>query len=329
MPDLILIASLVGGLIILALSGDFLVSGSLALARRLGIPPLVAGIFIVGFGTSAPEMVVSLNAAIDGRPGLALGNIVGSNIANVFLVLALPALIRPFATGGFGQRRTLLALFVATAAWIGLTALRPLTWPAGVFFLFVLIGYCGLTMIQAHRAVESGVHPGVSSDKAPRYSVPHALLFVPVGIVGLMIGAQLLIYGGVGVAESLNVPEEYIGLTLLAVGTSLPEIAAGLAAAVRGRSDVLIGDVLGSNLFNILGAGELISLFGPIQAAPTFQNYDHWFMAFGVLILGGFILRRARVSRLAGMALLLIYAIYVYGLVSGFNLLGLFRPAAA
>jgi cation:H+ antiporter len=136
-----------------------------------------------------------------------------------------------------------------------------------------------------------------------------------------------VIEGGVGIAMFLNVPEEYIGLTLLAVGTSLPEIGAGLVAVVKKQGEVLIGNVLGSNVFNILGAGGIISLFGPVQMAPTFQQYDHWALGLATLVLAYVILTKARIGRLFGLLLLLIYAAYIYGLITGLNITGLFQPA--
>lgn len=326
MPELSLIAALVGGLVVMALAGNALVSGAVALAQRMGVSPLVAGIFIVGFGTSAPEMIVSLDAALSGSPGLALGNIVGSNIANIFLVLGLPALIAPLVAGGVGEKRALLAMVVAAVAWIVITAVMPLTPLVGMCFLAILIAYSGLTFIAARRAVAVGKDPGVTEEEDPHLPIALALVYVPVGILGLILGANLVIEGGVGIAKFFSVPEEYIGLTLLAVGTSLPEIGAGLAAAVRRQGEVLIGNVLGSNVFNILGAGGIISLFGPIRTAPTFQQYDHWALGLATLVAVILILTKARIGRLTGILLLLVYAVYIYGLITGLNITGLFRP---
>ena len=328
MPDIALIASLVGGLVIMAFAGDFLVNGSVAIARRLGVSPLIAGIFIVGFGTSAPEMIVSLDAAMHGRAGLALGNIVGSNIANIFLVLGIPALILPVVAGGHGQGRAMVAMLIATAVWVGITAIMPLTFMTGVFFLLILIGYCGLTFVFARNAVAHGEDPGVALEDDPHVSLPRAMAYVPLGIGGLVLGANLIIGGGVGIAEFYNVPQEWIGLTLLAVGTSLPEIGAAVAASLRRKGDVIIGNVLGSNVFNILGAGGIVSLFGPIEIAATFRQYDHWAMVFAALLIGIFILFRAKIGRLTGILMLLIYAVYIYGLINGFSILGLFQPPA-
>jgi cation:H+ antiporter len=276
MPDLTLIAALIGGLVILAFAGDFLVSGAVAIARRLGVSKLIAGIFIVGFGTSAPEMVVSLNAALEDRAGLALGNIVGSNIANIFLVLGVPALIMPFVAGGHGQGRALTAMLVATSVWILLTGMGPLTVLGGILFLAILIAYCVVTFYMARKAVATGEDPGVELEEAPKLSLPRSLAYIVLGIGGLVLGAHLIIAGGVGIAEFYHVPQEWIGLTLLAIGTSLPEIGAAVAAALRRHGEVAIGNVLGSNVFNILGAGGIISLFGPIEIAATFTHYDHW-----------------------------------------------------
>jgi cation:H+ antiporter len=326
MPELSLIAALVGGLVVMALAGNALVSGAVSLAGRMGVSPLFAGIFIVGFGTSAPEMIVSLDAALSDRSGLALGNIVGSNIANVFLVLGLPALIAPVMAGGVGEKRGLLAVVIAAVAWIGITAVMPLTPLVGICFLAILVAYSGLTFIAARRAVAAGKDPGVTEEEDPHLPLWLALVYVPLGILGLILGADLVIDGGVGIATFFNVPEEYIGLTLLAVGTSLPEIGAGLAAAVKKQGEVLIGNVLGSNVFNIRGAGGIISLFGPINMAPTFQQYDHWALALATLVVGLLIVTKARIGRLTGLLLLLIYAAYVYGLITGLNITGLFRP---
>lgn len=322
MPELSLIAALVGGLVLLAVAGDVLVNGAVALARRLGVSPLIAGIFIVGFGTSLPEMIVAVDAALGGHPELALGNIVGSNIANVWLVLAVPALLAPIACGQFGQTGSLVAVIVATAAWIGLTAVMPLNPGIGVLFIAALLGYGVYTFLVMQRAGRRGVDVGIEP-VGGNLSLPMTLLFIAIGLVGLPIGARLIVEGGVGVARTFDVSEEVIGLTLLAVGTSLPELGAGIAAAFRGKSSIMVGNILGSNLFNILGSGGIVALFGPLSLSPSFHNYDHWALGLTTLTLALFILTRSRVSRLAAIAMLLVYALYIYGLISGWNLTGL------
>jgi cation:H+ antiporter len=331
LPETPLLAALFGGLVIMAIAGDMLVNGALSIARRAGLSPLFAGLFIVGIGASAPEFFVSVNAAANGQTGLAVGNIVGSNIANVFLVLAIPALLLPFKAGGPGQRRALGVLIVATLIWIGISVVRPMDARVGLFLLLIFIGYCGVTLIGGLRAHARGEDHGVRSEtrETPRaLALPLAWIFVALGVGGLVLASQLIITGGTGVAQHLNVSQEWIGLTLLAVGTSLPEIGAGIAAAVRRKGDMLVGNVLGSSIFNLLAAGGAAALIGPISVARTFPQYDYWAMGLGVVLLTGMIVTRARVGRLTAVFLLLLYAVYIYGLISGFNLLGLFQPTS-
>ena len=321
MSEYIPYASLVGGLILLTLAGDWLVSGALSAAKRAGVSPLVGGILIVGFGTSAPEMVVTVDAALAGTPGLALGNIVGSNIANIFLVLSVPALIAPIAVGVFGQRRAYTTVAIATVFWVAVTAMMPLTPLIGLIMLGGLAIYAGVTVAWTLHGAAKGIDVGVETDE-PDMSTTAMLLAIAAGVIGLPLGAHLIVVGGVGVAREFDVPEEVIGLTLLAIGTSLPELGAGVAAALRKNGDVVIGNVLGSNVFNILAAGGLVSLFGPLALAPTFAQYDHWVLIASTLVFGTFIFARERISRLAAIAMLLSYILYIYGLISGWNILG-------
>ncbi|MEM8615640.1 MAG: calcium/sodium antiporter [Pseudomonadota bacterium] len=320
--DLGLIAALLGGFIILAISGDFLVRSAVSLAQKLGVSPLIAGVFIVGFGSSAPEMLVSVSAAAKGSPALALGNIVGSNIANVWLVLAVPALIYPLMTNSYGVRRSLVMVIFATGLWIGLSAFYPFATLTGVSFLSLLVLYMIGTVWQTQSAVSRGIDVGVGDD-ADLVSGFTLWACVLVGLVGLPLGAYLIVEGGVGLARAFDVSEELIGLTLLAVGTSLPELGAGLAAAIRRRGDVVIGNVLGSVIFNLLAAGGLVALLGPVSVPESFLRFDHWAMAAAVLTLALFIFPRSRISRLAALVMLLIYAVYLYGLIYGWNFLSL------
>ena len=328
MPDPVLLASLIGGLVLLALGGDLLVRGAVRTSKALGASPLFAGIFIVALGTSLPEIIVSVNAAFSGSPGLAIGNIVGSSIANVFLVLALPALIFPVIAGGPGQIRALMATLLATFLWIGMTSIMPLTPLMGICFLLVLIGYVGLSLFAAARDEVAGKPTGAREHAAAGPPLWRALIYIPVGVAALVYASSLIVDGADGLARAFGVPEEYIGLTLLAVGTSLPEIGASLAAAFRQRGDVLVGNILGSNIFNILGAGGIVALSGPIEIAQLFHTYDHWVMAIAAILLAAFIFTRARIGRLLALLLLLLYTVYIFGLVNGVSLLGLYQVLA-
>ncbi len=286
----------------------------------MGVSPLVAGILIVGFGTSAPEMVVSFDAARQGTPGLALGNIVGSNIANVWMVLSAPALLMPFVVHQFGVRRSYWCMLVITAAWIAWTAYFPLTPLFGLGLLVALAVYSLLMIWWTSDALKKGIDVGLDDDDHMNTFAMWACLLV--GIVGLPIGAHLIVDGGTGIARQYDVPEEVIGLTLLAIGTSLPELGAGLAATFRKRGEVVIGNVIGSNIFNLAGAGAIVSLFGPTQPAPTFIQFDHWAMALAAVTLGLFVVPKTKITRLAALAMALVYCIYLYGLVNGWNVTG-------
>ena len=321
MTDLTLLAALVGGLVILAFAGDFLVNGAVALARRIGVSPLVAGILIVGFGTSAPEMVVAVDASSQGQPGIAIGNIVGSNIANVWLVLAVPAFLIPLATQQFGLRRSYWIMIAVTALWIGWTAFLPLTPVFGFILLSSLLVYSILMLVWTSQGIRKGIDVGLE-DEGESLGTTAMWLNLIVGLVGLPLGAHLIVEGGVGIARVYAVPEEVIGLTLLAIGTSLPELGAGIAAGLRRRGEVVIGNVIGSNIFNLAGSGAIIAFFGPTELAPTFLQFDHWALAAAAIVLGLFVLSRSRVTRLAALAMLLAYAAYIYGLVHGWDVTG-------
>lgn len=322
MPDLdpITLTTLIGGLVILIISGDFLVRGAVALSRALGVPALIIGIFVVGLATSAPEIWVALRGAQQGYPDMALGNIVGSNIANIWLVLALPALIFPMRTGNKGQRTAVVWMLFITAGWIILTAYQPLTSVTGGVMFALLLLY-GLWMLATVRK-----DPHLASEEAPKgMGAPMALAIILLGGIGLPVGAHLSIEGGASLAATAGISEERIGLTILALGTSLPELTAGLAAAVRRRSDILVGNVIGSNVFNVLGAGGLISFFGGengLSVGGTFIQYDHWAMGLAAFTAALFILPRQKISRLAAIVLLMLYTIYLYGLIDGWNFLG-------
>lgn len=317
--DPIMLVTLIGGLILLAIAGDFLVRGAIALSRALSVPALVIGIFVVGLATSAPEIWVALRGALQGYPDMALGNIVGSNIANIWFVLALPALIFPMRTGNKGQRAAVTWMLLITIGWIALTAYQPLTPVIGGAMLGVLVIYAVWMLATVRRSPHLSDH-----DLPAGMGAPLALMLVVLGGVGLPIGAHLAIEGGAALAAAGGISDEYIGLTILAVGTSLPELTAGIAAAVRRRSDILVGNIIGSNVFNVLGAGGLISFFGGengIEVTGTFIQYDHWAMGLAALTAALFILPRQKISRLAAIVLLLLYAVYLYGLIDGWNFL--------
>lgn len=320
--------ALLGGLIVLVLAGDFLVSSALSFARKYRISYLSTGIFWVGFGTSAPELFISLAAALDGSPALALGNLVGSNIANIWLVLAIPAIVLPISTQIAGLRSAFGLLLAATALFIGLTLFIPMTTWVGGVLLGGLLTYFWLTFrrFEPDHVKDSAVIPATIANPKIGRGQPLAGLFI--GLIGLPLGAYLVVEGGVEIARAYNLSESLIGLTLLAIGTSLPELATSLAAAVRRQTGLLIGNLIGSNVFNLLGAGGVIALFGPVTVPGAFLRYDYWVLALATVSLASFVLPRTKISRLAGFALALVYAVYLYGLINGWNIAAVFGLGA-
>ncbi len=323
------IAFVVAGFAILLYSGDCLVRGALAAALKANVSPLLVGIVIVGFGTSMPELLIAVTSALEGSPGLAHGNIIGSNIANIFLVLAAPAIIFPISTRAPRMRLTALFMLAATAAWIGLTLLYGLNPMIGAAFLAALAFYVVVSWFVGRRDLTEDTPEEQKIQAKPFWKMT---LLILTGLVGLPLGAQLLIDGGISVAAETGMREEVVGLTLLAVGSSLPELGACLAAAFRKQSDVAMGNILGANIFNILGAGGAVAILGPQQLSTEFHGYSHWAMGLAAVLVTLVILLRHRIGWLTGAFFVALYAVYLAGLVEGwsydtFRYMFLERPA--
>ncbi|MFV0408857.1 MAG: calcium/sodium antiporter [Paracoccus sp. (in: a-proteobacteria)] len=306
--DLLLILA---GLGLLILGGDRLVRGSVALALKLGIAPAIVGLTVLAFGTSAPELIVSVAAAVGGQPGIALGNVVGSNIANILLILGATAVIAQVLSNDDELKISWAYAVGAALLLTVLCFLGPLVWWHGV----ILLGVLALTLTsQIRRAREDKI-------KAPELGETSAsggqiLAWLAIGLVSLPIGAQLLVDGASDIARSFGISETVIGLTLVALGTSLPELAASVASALRGRADMALGNVIGSNLFNILGILGITAFFGPIYVPPEMLHFDLWFMLACTLIVGPFLYRYIPIGRLVGLVLLSVYASYTVWLLA-------------
>ncbi|RYH08292.1 calcium/sodium antiporter [Tropicimonas sp. IMCC6043] len=301
--DLLFIAAGLAGLFF---GGDRLVAGAVGLAHRAGLPPLVIGLTIVGFGTSTPELLTSLRAAFLDSPGIAIGNVVGSNIANILLILGLAALVAPMAV----ERRALLrdgpALALATLAGAALIWIDMLGRTGGLILLGGLATYLAIAL----RA------PGPDDSAPTEEAAAPARLFPAVGqfalgLVATLIGAHLLVTGGISLARSLAVPETIIGLTIVAVGTSLPELATSLIAARRGHAEVAIGNVIGSNIFNLLGILGATAAVSPISAPPGTIGADLAVMLGATALLLWVAATDRRISRREGAILLGLYVGYI------------------
>ena len=304
---------LIAGFVLLLGGAEFLVRGAVALAHRLGVTPLVIGMTVVAFGTSAPELVVCVDAALSGASGIALGNVVGSNVANILLILGASALLMPVAAAS-GMARDNAVLMGGSVLFAGLAWYGTLGLWQGLVLLVAFFGFLGYSY---RREVLSDIGAaGAAIDAASQVGGrPMALWLASVllvgGLAGVIYGADLLVEGGVSVARSLGVSEEVIGLTLIAVGTSLPELAASVVAAVRGHVEMVLGNVIGSNLFNLLGVAGTAAVVAPLAVPDQIREFDLGVMLGATALLIVCLMAGRRIGRPEGMLFLVVYAAYM------------------
>lgn len=293
------------GLIGLAYGGDLLVANASRLARSLGISPLVIGMTVVAFGTSAPELAASVVAALRGSPELALANVVGSNVANVGLILGASALMWPLATSWSFVRREVAVMIAATLV----TALMLLDGALGrVEGLVLLAGLAAFLVLMARGGDGAAATARSAAGAAPRLRL--ALLSL-LGVVLLAGAAQALVTGAVGLAEAWGVSERVIGLTMVAVGTSLPELASSIAAALRRQGDIVLGNIVGSNVFNLLSVLAVTALVRPLQVDALALRGDLLALTLAAVVVAPIAVSGWRVGRREGLALLVVYVAYV------------------
>jgi len=313
------IFAVISGLALLVWSADRFVEGSAATARHLGMSPLLIGMVIVGFGTSAPEMVVSAFAAAQGTPGIALGNAYGSNITNIALILGLTAMLSPIAVHSQVLRKELpiLSLVTALAAW-QLWDGRITRFDALVL-LGVFVGLMGWTIFQGVRRPTDPLGSEMAQALAENIMpMRRALFWLFVGLVLLVVSSRLLVWGAVGIASGFGVSDLIIGLTIVAVGTSLPELASSVLAARKNEHDIALGNILGSNLFNTLAVVGIAGSIQPMTVGPEVFFRDMMVMAaltFSLFVLGYGFKGQGRINRLEGAALLAVYIAYCSYLV--------------
>ena len=303
------------GLIVLVFSAQHFVDGAAACARRFGMPPLLVGMVVVGFGTSAPEMAVSVLAAIQNNPGIALGNAYGSNICNIALILGLTALIRPIAVPPAALRVELPILFVITALAAGQCLDGSLS---RLDALVLLLVFAGLMTVNIRGGLKNrdATQAETPENAAASAEMPlaRALIKVILGLVALVLSSRLLVWGAVAIARNFGVSDLVIGLTIVAIGTSLPELASSLAAAAKGEDDLALGNILGSNLFNTLAVVGLAAGIRPIAVEPAVLGRDIPVMALltVALFLVGWAPRgqTGRINRFEGALLFAVYLGY-------------------
>lgn len=304
------IVFILASLVILYFGAEWLVSGASSLAVRLGVPVIVVGLTVVAYGTSAPELVVSLQGALEGRGGIAAGNVVGSNIFNLCVILAVAAMFKPIHAKIRMLRADIpIMILVALAGFLVLMDGR-ISRVEGVILLIASVSYTVANYLQARRA-----KPDEIAEVAPEVPAPApfwlVLLKLVGGLVTLIIGSRLLVVGSVGIAELWGVSEAIIGLTIISAGTSMPELATSVVAARKGESDIALGNVVGSSIFNvlfILGAAATVSPF----AAEGITRVDLWVMVGSSLILWPIIWTGRRITRLEGGVFLAIYGTYLW-----------------
>lgn len=295
----------VAGLIGLFFGGEGLVRGSVGLARRMAISPLLIGLTVVGFGTSTPELLVSVEAAWRGVPDIAIGNIIGSNIANILLIVGLTCLVWPIRVSGATLKRDTAVMLAAAIALVPLFAVGEIGRLAGLALMLGLAGYLTWAYLKPGSADVEDI------DTTPPSSVLVSGLWVAGGLVALMFGARFLVDGSVSIARGYGISEAFIGLTIVAVGTSLPELATSVIAAFRKQSEIAIGNIVGSNIFNVLGILGITALITPVPVADRFLTFDLPIMIAASLALTGLLLSRKIIGRGIGLVALAIYAVYI------------------
>ncbi|MBE9555315.1 MAG: calcium/sodium antiporter [Proteobacteria bacterium] len=310
------------GLGILVVGGELTLRGAIGLARLLGVSAAMIGLTVVAFGTSAPELVVSLQATLDGSPDIAIGNVIGSNIANILLVLGVGALIAPLICDPGSVRRdgTAMMASMVLLAGLGLTGVID-AWQ-GALMLVTLVAYItwSYRVDRKNGTAVADLHAREVEETA---GVPVAtwlvLLYVVVGLLALIGGAKLLVDGAIGVARAAGISEPIIGLSLVAIGTSLPELAATAVAAWRRHTDVAVGNVLGSNLFNVMLILGTASMASPLPIADEFVRVDLWVMLGAGIVLIPVMVSGWKISRGEGILLLILYTAYIASMGTGWG----------
>jgi len=313
-----LLASL--GLVILLLAGDSLVRGAVNFALRVGIPALIVSLTIVAFGTSAPELLIAIKALMDNAPGIAMGNVVGSNTANILMVLGFPALLAAMHTSECDSRKNYIYMIASSVLFIGLAFRGVFDALAGLVLLAALAAVLTDSFLHArnHRREARAAEAAMGADDIeelegadPELPWWKIIVFLGLGLVGLPLGADILVDSSVNIAREFGVTETVIGLTLVALGTSLPELATTVMAALRRQADVALGNVIGSNMFNLLAIIGITALLGDIPVDRQFLQFDLWVMLASSLLLVPFVFLKRDITRGWGILLVALYIAYI------------------
>ncbi len=322
---------LIGGLILLVVSGDYLVKGGVGVATKFKISSLVIGMTVVAFGTSAPELLVSLQAALHGSSAIAIGNVIGSNIANIALILGATAIVSPLIVSRNSVRRDWPFMMFASLLFTAAAYNGMISRIEGLIGFSLLIAYTAWQIISSRRNYKEN-EKEKEEDQAEIMPIWKAALMIIVACLGLSYGAEFLISGASNIAKSLGVSERVIGVTIVAFGTSLPELAASIAAAVKKETDIAIGNIIGSNIFNILSVIGLSSIISPIPVDWSAFCYDfRWMNAIALVLIILIIplkkyitskgtqtslFTEGKLGRIGGITLLALYCLYIFLLLT-------------
>ena len=297
------------GLFLLLISGDFLVKGAIQLSNRLGVSALLVSLTVVSFGTSAPELIVAIKATLSGSSGLALGNVVGSNIANILLVLGLPILIVGLQNDIADTKRSFGLMIAASLLFIVFGMSGSFSLLYGIVLLSVLAFFLFDTFRQSSKEVLN--NESLEFHQRRPHSWWTIIFFLTLGAIGLPLGADLLVTNASALAKSYGISDAVIGLTLVAIGTSLPELATTFIAVMRKKAEVVLGNLIGSNIFNLLAIIGITSLISSVPVDPNFIKFDFWVMLGASVLLAPFIFLNIQFNRLSGFLFVALYISYV------------------
>ena len=298
-------------LVFLLLSGDLLIKGAVGVAERLGIPKLIVGLTIVAFGTSAPELVISIRAVLDGVSGLAIGNVVGSNIANVLLVLGLPAAIFGLPLIEREIRRTYLIMLGSTLLFVCICFFWELNRSSGIVLIVLFLIVISDSIISNQKRFAKPEHSVNEVEVLDKTILSKQILLLLLGLVGLPLSANIFVDNAINIADGFGVSEVVIGLTMVAIGTSLPELATMFMAIIRKEKEMALGNIIGSNLFNLLGIIGISSFISNITIPSELLQFDLWLMVCSAFLLAPMIFRLKNLNRIWGLLFLSIYLAYL------------------
>ncbi len=314
------LGAIIAGLALLVAGGEFIVKGSVTIARRFSVPDMVIGLTIVALGTSAPEIVVSIKAALDNHPDIALGNVVGSNITNIFLVLGMSAVVSDVLINKKAATRDLPFLLILCTIFLAMCYDdSTLTTIDGLILIAILIMFIAYTIRSTKKSnkkdreekekfiIEQEIKEEIESDGLDGKSVPKAIFYIILSIALLAGGAECLLFGSVSFAKAIGISEATIGLTIVAIGSSAPELATCIVASYRKHSDLIAGNIIGSNLLNIMGGLGIAATLSPLKVSESFISTDNWILLASTIAFAICALIFNKINRIAGFFLILGY----------------------